>query len=467
MSSPTRPCRRAVLQPLLAAANERSFNCDHRRRRHLDQRHGAAVRDRRRRGTPRSRAPTTAGSPGFRRALDEVMIDLAQQIARDGEGAEKFVTIDVTGASRDRAARRIGLAIGNSPLVKTAIAAGDANWGRIVMAVGKAGEKADRDRLAIAVGGVRIADEGGPVPGYDEAPVAAHMAGPRHRDRHRSRHRPRPRHGVDLRPDARLHRHQRQLPQLTCRFRCPSWLALAGLARPAADDRTVFSWMPGTSPGVAMIGAAVPVPLVLVAAVALIDADGRVLLAQRPAGKSMAGLWEFPGGKVEPGETPEAALIRELHEELGIDVAASCLAPFTFASHAYDDFHLLMPLYVCRKWQGIVDAARGPAPRLGAPGAARRLPDAARRQAARRDAPRFVVVPLLQIGLRGESLRGKVDCGAHVAPRRNITNSQNVADTKQWEQSAAYLIGSPRVLGSSFCCRARRRSALIASTARY
>jgi 8-oxo-dGTP diphosphatase len=94
--------------------------------------------------------------------------------------------------------------------------------------------------------------------------------------------------------------------------------------------------------------------LILVAAVALIDTDGRVLLAQRPAGKSMAGLWEFPGGKVEPDETPEAALIRELHEELGIDTWTSCLAPLTFASHAYDDFHLLMPLFACRKWEGVV-----------------------------------------------------------------------------------------------------------------
>jgi 8-oxo-dGTP diphosphatase len=90
----------------------------------------------------------------------------------------------------------------------------------------------------------------------------------------------------------------------------------------------------------------------LVSAVALIDADGRVLLAQRPAGKSMAGLWEFPGGKVEVGETPEAALIRELQEELGIDTWESCLAPLTFASHAYEDFHLLMPLFACRKWKG-------------------------------------------------------------------------------------------------------------------
>ena len=93
--------------------------------------------------------------------------------------------------------------------------------------------------------------------------------------------------------------------------------------------------------------------LVLVAAVALIDPDGRVLLAQRPEGKPMAGLWEFPGGKLEPGETPEAALIRELEEELGIDTWASCLAPLSFASHAYPAFHLLMPLFACRKWQGV------------------------------------------------------------------------------------------------------------------
>ena len=92
--------------------------------------------------------------------------------------------------------------------------------------------------------------------------------------------------------------------------------------------------------------------VVLVAAVALIDPDGRVLLAQRPEGKAMAGLWEFPGGKVELGETPEVALIRELREELTIDTWASCLAPLTFASHSYDGFHLLMPLFACRKWQG-------------------------------------------------------------------------------------------------------------------
>ena len=165
-----------VLQPLLASANERSFNCIT-----VDgdtstsdtvllvatgqAPHAPAVDAR----DPRLKP--------FRRALDGVMTDLAQQVVRDGEGAAKFVTIHVVGAASRQAARRIGLAIGNSPLVKTAIAAGDANWGRIVMAVGKAGEKADRDRLAISIGGVRIAEAGGAVVGYDEAPVARHMAG--------------------------------------------------------------------------------------------------------------------------------------------------------------------------------------------------------------------------------------------------------------------------------------------------
>jgi glutamate N-acetyltransferase/amino-acid N-acetyltransferase len=166
----------AVMQPLLAAVAEISFNsmtvdgdtstsdtlllCATQQARH------AAIRG--------ADDPRLAD---FRRALDQVCIDLAKQLARDGEGAQKFVTIDVTGAESDRAARRIGLTIGNSPLVKTALAAGDANWGRIVMAVGRAGEKADRDRLSISVGGIPIAAGGGPVPGYDEAPVAAHMRG--------------------------------------------------------------------------------------------------------------------------------------------------------------------------------------------------------------------------------------------------------------------------------------------------
>ena len=101
------------------------------------------------------------------------------------------------------------------------------------------------------------------------------------------------------------------------------------------------------------------VKLTLVVACALVDADKRVLLAQRPPGKAMAGLWEFPGGKVEPGERPEVTLIRELKEEIGITVSEACLAPLTFASHAYPDFHLLMPLYICRRWEGLAVAREG------------------------------------------------------------------------------------------------------------
>ncbi len=100
-------------------------------------------------------------------------------------------------------------------------------------------------------------------------------------------------------------------------------------------------------------------PILLVVAAALIDADGRVLIAQRPEGRSMAGLWEFPGGKVGAGETPEAALVRELHEELSIEVCETCIAPFTFASHAYESFHLLMPLYLCRRWEGQIVPREG------------------------------------------------------------------------------------------------------------
>jgi glutamate N-acetyltransferase / amino-acid N-acetyltransferase len=166
----------AVLQPLLAAAADRSFNaitvdgdtstsdtvllCATGQARHSPV------------GTPED--PRLAG---FREALDRVMADLAQQIVRDGEGAQKFVTIELTGAATPLAARRIALSIGNSPLVKTALSAGDANWGRIVMAVGKAGEEIDANRLSISVGGIEIAAHGGPVPGYDETPVAAHMQG--------------------------------------------------------------------------------------------------------------------------------------------------------------------------------------------------------------------------------------------------------------------------------------------------
>lgn len=113
-------------------------------------------------------------------------------------------------------------------------------------------------------------------------------------------------------------------------------------------------WTAG-QPGTAVPGK----PILLVAAAALVDPDGRVLLARRPVGKSMAGLWEFPGGKVQDGEVPEQALIRELREELGIDTRTSCLAPIGFASHAYEDFHLLMPLFACRVWQGTVAPIEG------------------------------------------------------------------------------------------------------------
>ena len=114
--------------------------------------------------------------------------------------------------------------------------------------------------------------------------------------------------------------------------------------------------------------------LVLVAACALIDADGRVLIAERPPGKPMAGLWEFPGGKVEAGERPEQTLIRELMEELGITAREDCLAPLTFASHAYPDFHLLMPLYVCRRWEGTVTAQEGQRLRWVKPNRLREFP---------------------------------------------------------------------------------------------
>ena len=115
-------------------------------------------------------------------------------------------------------------------------------------------------------------------------------------------------------------------------------------------------------------------PLLLVAAVALVDQDGRVLLAQRPQGKPLAGLWEFPGGKVEAGERPEETLIREVHEELGITVREACLAPLTFASHAYESFHLLMPLYICRRWDGFVRGREGQALKWVRPRDLRRFP---------------------------------------------------------------------------------------------
>jgi glutamate N-acetyltransferase/amino-acid N-acetyltransferase len=165
-----------VLQPLLTAAADRSFNS-------ITVDGDTSTSDTVLLCATQQAAHRPVASPSdrrladFRQALDRVMIDLAQQIVRDGEGAQKFVTIEVTGAATTRAARRVGLTIGNSPLVKTALSAGDPNWGRIVMAVGRAGEKADPDRLSISIGGIQITAGGGPVPGYDETPVAEHMKG--------------------------------------------------------------------------------------------------------------------------------------------------------------------------------------------------------------------------------------------------------------------------------------------------
>jgi glutamate N-acetyltransferase/amino-acid N-acetyltransferase len=165
-----------VLQPLLAAAVERSFNS-------ITVDGDTSTSDTVLLSATQQASHRPVTSPDdrrlgdFRRALDTVMIDLAQQVVRDGEGAGKFVTIAVTGAATAAAARRIGLTIGNSPLVKTAFSAGDPNWGRIVMAVGRAGERVDSDRLTIAIGGIQIAAGGGPVPGFDEAPVAEYMKG--------------------------------------------------------------------------------------------------------------------------------------------------------------------------------------------------------------------------------------------------------------------------------------------------
>jgi len=163
-----------VLQPLLAEAADHSFNCVT-----IDGDTSTSDTVLLCATQQAPHRPVTSAADrrldDFRRALDAVMVDLAQQIARDGEGAQKFVTIEVTGAATDRAARHIGLSIANSPLVKTALSAGDPNWGRIVMAVGKAREEIDVDRLVISIGGIQITAGGGPVPGYDEAPVAEYM----------------------------------------------------------------------------------------------------------------------------------------------------------------------------------------------------------------------------------------------------------------------------------------------------
>lgn len=166
----------AVMQKLLTASADRSFNC-------ITVDGDTSTSDTvlfAATGQAKHRRIAAATDPAlrdFRAKFDELMLDLAHQVVRDGEGAQKFVTIRVTGAASAKAARKIGLTVGNSPLVKTAIAAADANWGRIVAAIGRAGEKADRDRLTISIGGVRITAKGELVPGYDETPVAKHMQG--------------------------------------------------------------------------------------------------------------------------------------------------------------------------------------------------------------------------------------------------------------------------------------------------
>ena len=269
------------------------------------------------RGAPRIGLAHDPRLANFRVALTEVLLDLAHQVVKDGEGATKFVTVKVTGAETPEAARRIAFSIANSPLVKTAIAGEDPNWGRVVMAVGKAGEAADRDRLSISFGDILVAKEGEVAPSYREELGANYMK--RRRDRHHRR----------------------------CRRG-------RGEQRPCGPAISP----PSTSPSTPTTGPDRRCPrgpthqLLLVAACVLLDGEGRILIAKRPPGRSLAGLWEFPGGKVEQGELPEHALVRELAEELGIDIAPADLSPLTFASHAYPDFHLLMPLFLCTRWRG-------------------------------------------------------------------------------------------------------------------
>ena len=221
------PIAAPVLQALLSAGIDKTLQRGHRRQRHLDQRHAAALRDRRGRQARRAAiadAERSRASAHSARALDErAEIDLALQVVRDGEGARKQVEVTVTGAKSARSAKRIALSIANSPLVKTAVAGEDANWGRVVMAVGKAGEPADRDRLSIWFGDNRVAARGRARPGlFGGGDLGLHEA---RGDRDPRRYRPRPRQGdgLDLRPDQGICRHQRRLPELTaCRDQQPA-----------------------------------------------------------------------------------------------------------------------------------------------------------------------------------------------------------------------------------------------------
>ena len=211
------PIAAPVLQTLVADGADRTFNCVT-----VDGDTSTsdtllvfATGEAEKRGCPRIDDATDPRLADFAAALHDLLRELAILVAKDGEGITKFVTIEVEGAESDRAARRIGLSIGNSPLVKTAIAGEDANWGRVVMAVGKSGEAADRDKLSIRFGDILVAHEGERAPSYNEEEGRALYEGTRDHPARRPRHRRRPGHDLDLRSHARLYRHQRRLPQLS------------------------------------------------------------------------------------------------------------------------------------------------------------------------------------------------------------------------------------------------------------
>ena len=206
------PIAAPALQALSEGRRRRHLQRRDDRRRHLDLRHAAGVRDRQGCTARRElRAPTDPRLKDFRKALHAVLANLAEQVARDGEGARKLVEIVVEGAVSKASARRIAMSIANSPLVKTAIAGEDANWGRVVMAVGKAGEPADRDKLSIWFGGIRVAHKGARDPGYDEATRRAAMKKPEDQPEGRARAGQRPRPRADLRPHQGIRRDQRRL----------------------------------------------------------------------------------------------------------------------------------------------------------------------------------------------------------------------------------------------------------------
>ena len=256
----------------------------------------------------------------FQGALNDICLELALLIVKDGEGASKFITVDVEGASTSGSARMIAADIANSPLVKTALAANDANWGRVVMAAGKSGEPIDQTELSIWFGDVQVAKHGSRASDYDEERATAAVS----------------------------------TPEISIRVRVGEG---PGRARVYTCDLTHAY--------VDINGALQNVKVVYVVSAALFNEAGDVLLAQRPEGKSMAGLWEFPGGKIEPGETPERALCRELEEELAIKVTESDLKPITFASHAYESFSSFYATVFFEEMDWNAASDRGTKSRLG------------------------------------------------------------------------------------------------------